>query len=774
MITIVMALPFRALAEDIDLFLGWPAGSSPAPNILFIIDNTGNWTQPFTAEIAALEELFLNQIPGEDANGNATVNVGIMMFTETGGDDSGPDGGYMRAAIRPMTDANRALYAEMIAGNGTDPGFDEGLDKSNSGKAGVTMAEAYKYFAGVVPYAGNSKAKTDYRASGGNISGGTPNAYNTGDCCVTSKEVWKLPGNAMLFGKDSAVYHSPIAEGECGNNYIIWIGNGAAQDSADDSKKANELLYNAATDVGLGDSSVTKLTIDKNGNNPGAVEIPLSPVGSQEVVADEWAAFMKWDSGLDIKTYTIDINKVLTGQGPGWSALLRSMAEPNGGKYFDIDEDDLLLTFSDIFGEILVKNSVFASVALPASGSAQSTFLNQIYVGLFRPDGDALPRWPGNLKQYKLALLNNGELVVVDAYDQEILNNKGSIDNCVRSYWNRTNADKYWAFMDGLDPNDPNCDTVKAESNYPDGPEVEKGGQAYRLREIAPSARTVYTCDPNSFDSCSSGTGVDPLLSWNDVPHPALDANDPTTDHPLMVAWAAGEDTENENAADTVNTNGAGQVLGDPSIVEMRPSVHGDVIHTQPVALNYADPNDPRKIVVFYSGNDGMLRAVNGNRDDPDGGNAADHNGKSPGQEFWAFMPPEFYHQVKRLRVNNEVVRFPASGPDEPDAGAPKPYGIDGPITSLDDGTNKYIFAGMRRGGRIVYALDVTNPATPQFKWKKGCNATGCTDADWAKVGQTWSPMQVVYADGYPDALSAHDPLLIMGGGYDECEDHDT
>ena len=32
-----------------------------------------------------------------------TFNVGVMMFTETGGADAGNDGGYVRAAIRPMT-----------------------------------------------------------------------------------------------------------------------------------------------------------------------------------------------------------------------------------------------------------------------------------------------------------------------------------------------------------------------------------------------------------------------------------------------------------------------------------------------------------------------------------------------------------------------------------------------------------------------------------------------------------------------------------------------
>ena len=50
-------------------------------------------------------------------------------------------------------------------------------------------------------------------------------------------------------------------------------------------------------------------------------------------------------------------------------------------------------------------NSVFASASLPVSVNTQGTFLNQVYIGVFRPDADALPRWPGNLKQYKLGIV---------------------------------------------------------------------------------------------------------------------------------------------------------------------------------------------------------------------------------------------------------------------------------------------------------------------------------------------------------------------------------
>jgi type IV pilus assembly protein PilY1 len=48
----------------------------------------------------------------------------------------------------------------------------------------------------------------------------------------------------------------------------------------------------------------------------------------------------------------------------------------------------------------------------------------------------------------------------------------------------------------------------------------------------------------------------------------------------------------------------------------------------------------------------------------------------------------------------------------------------------------------MRRGGRMIYAFDVTNPGTPSLLWKVGCpnlgNDDGCT-AGMSGIGQTWS-----------------------------------
>ena len=57
---------------------------------------------------------------------------------------------------------------------------------------------------------------------------------------------------------------------------------------------------------------------------------------------------------------------------------------------------------NDVFRKIQAVDSVFAASTLPVSVNVRGTYLNQVYMGVFRPDQNASPRWPGNLKQYKL------------------------------------------------------------------------------------------------------------------------------------------------------------------------------------------------------------------------------------------------------------------------------------------------------------------------------------------------------------------------------------
>ncbi|MBA3755504.1 MAG: pilus assembly protein PilY, partial [Nitrosomonas sp.] len=139
-----------SMAEDIDLFTGvTPPNSTDISNILIVLDNTANWNTAFVNEINALATVLTGLKVDK-------FRVGLIMFTETGSGNSNPDGGYVRAAIRLMDSTNKSLYQNLVNS------LDKVGDKSNGGKLGLTMAEAYYYFYGASAYAGHNKAKRDY------------------------------------------------------------------------------------------------------------------------------------------------------------------------------------------------------------------------------------------------------------------------------------------------------------------------------------------------------------------------------------------------------------------------------------------------------------------------------------------------------------------------------------------------------------------------------------------------------------------------------------
>lgn len=706
-----------ARAEDIDLFVQPSGASAGKPNVLIIVDNTANWSQSVDGQAIMVNEIdaLVTTLAGVTVNGDgsAAIRVGLMMYTETGGGNNNTAGGYVRAAIRDMTAANKTTYINMFNA------LHVNNDKSSGGKAGLAMAEAWRYYDGEAPYAGNGKVKTDY--------------LNNNSGTAASKAIYALAGNA-LDSINGSPYNSPIAAGDCGRNYIVFISNGPAQDNNSDITTGTNMLTSAAAGESISGAATT---------------IPISPSGSQSNPADEWARFMR-RSSHGIITYTVDVDKSTSGQGPGWSALLESMAGVSNGRYFDVTSGNGGAELSDalgrIFSEIQAVNSVFAAVGLPASISTQGTYLNQVFIGQFRPDANALPRWPGNLKQYKLGLVSS-QLRLLDADDFNAINpGTGFLTECARSFWTPSTTDTYWTFNpQGECIAVPNSDV----SNYPDGNIVEKGGQGYLLR--AASSRTMKTCNP-AFASCTVLTDFEVS---NAAITAALVGAANATERDALINWMRGSDVDDEN----LNAN----------ITQMRPSAHGDVLHSRPLALDYGggSPN----VVVFYGGNDGVLRAVNGNRSAAIGSFAA-------GAEMWSFMPPEFYGRIKRLRDNDVPISFTGS-PPAPPVREPKVYGFDGPLAGYQDASNRWIYASMRRGGRVLYAFDVSamtsTPGTATLKWKLGCpnlaNDTDCSTG-FDGIGQTWSTPQVVKTDGYTDIVGPK-PMLIFGGGYDDCEDTD-
>ncbi len=696
-IGMLLAAPFTH-AEDIDLFTGVDAASADLPNVLIVIDNTANWSTAFTAEMAALA----STVSGLE---NDKFRLGFMMYTETGGGNGGPDGAYVRAAVRTMSAGNKTLYENLVLSFGVND------DKSNNGKLGLTMSEVNRYFAGSTAYAGANKVKRDHT---GNTSG-----------TAADNAVYALTGNALA-SSIATTYQAPTSSA-CKKNFVIFLSNGKSSSNNSDNSTATSHL------AAVGGNTAT---------------ISLSPSGSQSEIADEWTRYLANKTTNPVITYVIDVVPTVAGQySDDYKALLQSMAEEGKGKYFNVGSAGapdvgakIKAALDQIVAEIQAVNSVFASASLPVSVNTQGTYLNQVFIGMFRPDGDTKPQWKGNLKQYKFKATVQGSgfaLSLVDADDAlAINNNTGFITQCARSFWTPTTLDTYWDFTNSAAQGSCTAVTNSTWSNTPDGEVVEKGAAGYMLRGITPASRTVKTCS-----TCAAGT-LDNFVDGN----AAITTTDlgaaNATERTSIINWVRGVDVKDED--------------GDSNVTEMRPSALGDVVHSRPVAVDYGGSTG---VVVFYGANDGMLHAINGNQ-----------TGAGAGSELWSFIAPDQYGRLKRIYDNSLLITFPSVG----DATA-KPYFFDGPITAYKNGSSTWIYTTQRRGGRMIYAFDVSTPASPSLLWRKGCttglgNDTGCMTG-FDGMGQTWSSVKNLKAAGYGSGTS---PMLIVGGGYDTCEDTDN
>src|SRR5262249_22672370 len=133
-------------------------------------------------------------------------------------------------------------------------------------------------------------------------------------------------------------------------------------------------------------------------------------------------------------------------------------------------------------------------------------------------------------------------------------------------------------------------------SDSPDGPLVQKGSVAEVIRKgnNPPTTNTTPTWAVNRTMNTLSGSSMTALTTGSS----GLPSN--------VVNFTLGQDVNDEN--------------GNSNITETRPSLHGDVIHSRPLAIDYGSSAG---VVTFYGANDGTLRAVNG----------------ASGKEMWSFVP---------------------------------------------------------------------------------------------------------------------------------------
>lgn len=179
----------------------------------------------------------------------------------------------------------------------------------------------------------------------------------------------------------------------------------------------------------------------------------------------------------------------------------------------------------------------------------------------------------------------------------------------------------------------------------------------------------------------------------------------------------------------------------------------GDPIHATPSLITYdCNSKDAQGVCTsdvqsaIFGTNEGFVQMFDTNT----------------GVEQFAFMPDVLLPNTKRLAAN---------GPTGNNGGA-RQYGMDNTVTvwandansngAIDSGEFVYAYATMGRGGRNIYALDITNPTSPSLMWKIEGGS-----GDFARLAQTWSaPVRTKIKIDATDT-----DVLVFGGGYDPDQD---
>jgi type IV pilus assembly protein PilY1 len=487
--------------------------------------------------------------------------------------------------------------------------------------------------------------------------------------------------------------------------------------------------------------------------------------------------------------------------------------------------------FTGIFDQINAVTSTFTAVSVPVNVQNRIQALNQLFLAVFVPDDDGHPVWPGNLKKLKVTFDEASSSVsIVDAEGNDAFNpNTGRVDDNALTFWTDP------AGRDVDQPlTDPDTGEILIPAGR-DGSAVNRGGSGQNIPGYLPgdSTENVGLCNNSNDPACAANsprqvfigpetlnasnqrTALEPVDArfilddtslqaydsalWSDIDADSLvtffgasltsaDADDKKAEATaLALKWMRGFDIFDEDA--------------DGDTDDVRRWIMGDVLHSRPLTINYGetvsncgppDPNDPSPpdvgydpdtrtcnpdIRVVFGTNDGLLHMVESTEEGA--------NGAESGVETWAYMPRVLLDNVQSWMTSE-------------DFSINRPYGVDGAVTSLtidnnDNGiietsrnnatggcTNGdpdcdkvYIYHGLRRGGKNMYALDISNKDdNPGMLWRieKG-------DAGFEDLGLTFSDPRVgffrfedvsglnVFTD---DSLTFNVPVgtVVFGGGY--------
>ncbi len=510
---LLMAYSSTLRAEDIDIYLDG-ASTTGVPNVLFVMDNGAN----FSADAGGTGCAAYSGT-SEPPSLGATSAAGILQCALVDAINSLPDTGVMNIGLvvsnangfadtQATTDPTRGGYHALCSGSGVGGCVLRTLTLMNA----ANKASLIKFIKGW-----NSTNTTD--ADKFSIK------VNSAKIGTTMQEAWAYyNGKTGLSGK---TYPESFLGIGCQKNFIVYIGN----THKNPDNEANPSPQSAMADAQVGATDAQKLPVTGTVtfNPPVCGGTKTYSLSSSTNWADEWARLMYQQDGgepgnenrQNIVSYAIGIMGPANKCSDELIAVQSSIATQGGGQYFQTASvSELTKALKTVLNEVQAVNSVFSSASLPVSVNADGTYLNQIFLGMFRPDSTARPRWMGNLKQYQLVKNATGEYVMGDAAGNEAISSSGTgfISPTAVSIWTSATPDP--AAPSGFWVNDKKG-VPESGLDSPDGEVVEKGGVAQQLRKENLTADFSTTEGSSSnprrlYTYCPSGSSCQPALTHAD------------------------------------------------------------------------------------------------------------------------------------------------------------------------------------------------------------------------------------------------------------------
>ena len=368
----------------------------------------------------------------------------------------------------------------------------------------------------------------------------------------------------------------------------------------------------------------------------------------------------------------------------------------------------------------------------------------------FRPAAEQKPRWPGNLKKLEVRADEDGDYTYRDANGNAAIGADGRIASTALSFWTRTS-------QLGSEPVDGHDTTLGGAGQRIPGYQFGGGGNPGRANGSGARRLFFEQIDDNGVASLG-----------------ALNADDAAIRNELRAALGAANDSEALALllfARGYEVGTSSAPLGTGDDLRSRDWMHGAVLHSRPVAINYgargAYTETNPDIRVLYGSTDGWLRMLSNTTS----------SGVQDGVENWAFMPRVVMGQQKPLRDNQPTATFPYGVDGAPTVVLRDRDSTGGPADGVIDSGNSHdrawAFFGLRRGGSHLYAMDITNPDSPSLMWRIGPdglhNPSGLvagSDLQYAEMALSFSSPQagrIQYRDGGNIRTRS---VIVFGAGY--------